>query len=65
MEERNVGGIGYYVVEGVRGPADSQLEEFAEFTMDSIDNLTKNADVGHFALKITAFIDTDALERIS
>ena len=41
MEERNVGGIGYYVVEGVRGPADSQLEEFAEFTMDSIDNLTK------------------------
>ena len=65
LEERNIGGIGCYVVEGVREPEDSQLDKFTEFTMESIKGLTEHATDGHFALKLTAFIGTCALERVS
>ena len=36
LEERNIGGIGCYVVEGIRDPKDSVLDEFTDFTMKSI-----------------------------
>lgn len=65
LEERGIGGIGCYVVEGVRDPEDSQLDKFTDFTMESIRDLTEHGNAGHFALKLTAFIGTDALERIS
>lgn len=65
LEKRNIGGIGCYVVEGIRNPLDSQLDEFTEFTMDSIKGLTEQNSEGHFALKLTAFIGSDALERIN
>ena len=33
--------------------------------MDSIKGLTEQSNEGHFALKLTAFIGSDALERIN
>ena len=65
LEERQIGGIGCYVVEGVRDPKDSELDAFTDFTMESIKHLSENGSEGHFALKLTAFIGLEALERVS
>ena len=65
LNERNIGGIGCYVVEGVRDPQDSELDKFTDFTMESIERLSEHGNAGHFALKLTAFIGLEALERIS
>jgi len=65
LEDRQIGGIGCYVVEGVRDPKDSELDAFRDFTMESIRQLSENGSEGHFALKLTAFIGLEALERVS
>ena len=65
LQEKKIGGIACYVVEGVRDPSDSQLDNFTDFTLESITALTNGDQEGHFALKLTAFIGMDALERIS
>ena len=65
LSERNIGGIGCYVVEGVSNPQDSELNNFTDFTLESIEHLSRDGNEGHFALKLTAFIGLEALERIS
>ena len=42
LQEKKIGGIACYVVEGVRDPSDSQLDNFTDFTMESIKELTKD-----------------------
>ena len=65
LESRGVGGIGCYVVEGLRKVENQKLDNFLDFSIESIDALTENTNQGHFALKLTAFISTELMEKVS
>ena len=65
LESRGVGGVGCYVVEGLRKVENQKLDNFLDFSIESIDSLTENAEQGHFALKLTAFISTELMEKVS
>lgn len=42
LEERGVGGIGCYVVEGVRNIENKVLDQFLDLSLEAVDVLTKN-----------------------
>ena len=42
LEKRNIGGIACYVVEGLRKVENSKLDEFLDFSMESVRVLTEN-----------------------
>ena len=65
LESRGIGGIGCYVVEGLRKVDNQKLDNFLDFSMESIDALTEDKEQGHFALKLTAFISTELMEKLS
>ena len=65
LEERGIGTIGCYVVEGVRKAKNETLDEFLNFSIDAIKGITEGRAVGHFALKLTAYISTDLMEKIN
>lgn len=44
LESRGVGGIGCYVVEGLRQIDNKKLDNFLDFSMESIDKLTEGKD---------------------
>ena len=65
LRERGVGTIGCYVVEGVRDAENAHLDQFLDFSIESIRSLTESNKQGHFALKLTAYISTDLMEKLS
>lgn len=65
LESRGIGGVACYVVEGLRKVENERLDNFLNFSIEAIDHLTKNGDEGHFALKLTAFISTELMEKVS
>ena len=65
LKERGVGTIGCYVVEGVRDAENANLDQFLDFSIESIKSLTESDNQGHFALKLTAYISTDLMEKLS
>jgi len=65
LEQRGIGSIACYVVEGVRQAKNETLDEFLNFSLDSIKAITEGREDGHFALKLTAYISTDLMEKIS
>ena len=62
---RGFGTIGCYVVEGVRDAENASLDQFKDFSVDSVQAITDGGKEGHFALKLTAYISTDVMERLS
>ena len=65
LEENGIGGIGCYVVEGVRDAKNSELDQFLDFTIESIKDISQSGAESHFALKLTAFISTDLMEKLN
>ena len=65
LEKRGVGSIGCYVVEGVRDARNKELDNFLDFSIRSIHEITEGRSDGHFALKLTAYISTDVMEKLS
>jgi len=65
LEKRNIGTIGCYVVEGVRDAKNQLLDDFLDFSVKSIREITEGGKEGHFALKLTAYISTDLMEKLS
>ena len=65
LEERGIGTIGCYVVEGVRDAKNKTLDEFLDFSIKSVREITEGGQEGHFALKLTAYISTDLMEKIN
>lgn len=65
LENRGIGSIGCYVVEGVRDARNKELDHFLNFSIRSIKEITQDRQDGHFALKLTAYISTDVMEKIS
>lgn len=65
LEARGTGCIGCYVVEGVRDAKNSQLDEFLDFSLQSIRDIAVSGQESHFALKLTAYISTDLMEKLN
>ena len=66
MAKRGFGTIGCYVVEGVRGAQNSSLDQFLDFSEQSVEAIAQASEQqGHFALKLTAYISTDVMEKLS
>ena len=65
LDTRGIGTIGCYVVEGVRDAKNQQLDDFLDFSVQSIKEVTEGGKEGHFALKLTAYISTDVMEKLS
>ena len=63
--KRGFGTIGCYVVEGVRDAENASLDQFLDFSVESVRAITEGGKEGHFALKLTAYISTDVMEKIS
>ena len=53
------------MVEGVREAENAKLDQFLDFSIDSIKSITEGKEEGHFALKLTAYISTDVMEKLS
>lgn len=53
------------VVEGLRQVSEHQLDQFRDFTLTSINKMTQGRTEGNLAVKLTAFISTETMERIS
>ena len=65
FSKREIGTIGCYVVEGVREAENEHLDQFYDFSVESVQAVTEGAKEGHFALKLTAYISTDVMEKVS
>ena len=64
FQEKGIGTIACYVVEGVRQVENTTLENFCKFTVRSIQQLAGDHET-HFALKLTAYISTNLMEKLS
>ena len=64
FNERKTGTIACYVVEGLRQVENKTLDSFCDFTIRSIQQMKSDTD-SHFALKLTAYIATDLMEKLS
>ena len=65
LAQRGIGSIACFVVEGVRNAENTQLDDFLRFSVEAIREITRDSTEGHFALKLTAYISTDLMERLS
>lgn len=65
LQDRQVGGIGCYVVEGLRQVDNPTLDNFLEFCIDAVKQVSYDQKQSHFALKLTAFISTELMEKLS
>jgi len=53
------------VVEGLRDVPDQTLDEFLVFSKETITQMTEGRSEAHFAVKLTAFISMEIMEKIS
>lgn len=65
LESRGIGTVGCYVVEGLRKVENSALDNFLDFSIEYVKEITTDGNEGHFALKLTAFISTELKEKLS
>jgi len=65
LETQNIGTIGMSVVEGLREVSEEKLDHFLDFTMEAINKITKGRDEGHMAVKLTAFVSMEVMEKVS
>jgi len=54
-----------YVAEGLENLSEQEADAFAEFSINSIAELSKGRTEGHYALKLTALINAQAMRRMS
>lgn len=65
-KKNGVGTVGMSVVEGLSEVTNEHLDWFKDFTMKSIDTSTNNGtEEGHLALKLTAFVSTNVMKKLS
>lgn len=65
LEAQNVGTIGMSVVEGLREVSEQKLDHFLDFTVEAIKKITKGRTEGHMAVKLTAFVSMEVMEKVS
>ncbi len=65
LKQRGIGSVGCYVVEGVRNAPNQALDEFLDFSVKSVKEITQSGEQGHFALKLTAYISSELMEKLN
>lgn len=65
LESTGVGGIAMYVTEGLENPSEQELDDFADFSKNSIRELTEGREEGHYALKLTALVSAQLMRKMS
>lgn len=53
------------VVEGLREVSEQKLDHFLDFTVEAIKKITKGRTEGHMAVKLTAFVSMEVMEKVS
>ena len=53
------------VVEGLRNVPENTLDEFLEFSEETVRQMTEGRSEAHFAVKLTAFVSMEIMEKVS
>lgn len=65
LEKRNIGSISMMVVEGLTNAEERTLDYFYTISRDTVKKMTEGYPEAHFAVKLTAFISLEVMQRIS
>jgi hypothetical protein len=65
LEKRNVGTMAGLVVEGLESPSAKVLDDFTDFSIKTIRELTEGRPEAHFAFKFTAYVDTELMRKMN
>ena len=65
LELRGVGTISMSVVEGLRNVSEKTLDEFLQFSKETVRLMTEGKSEAHFAVKLTAFVSMEIMEKLS
>lgn len=64
-EKRKIGSISMMVVEGLTNASESTLDHFYNISRDTVTKMTQGRSEAHFAVKLTAFVSLEVMQRIS
>lgn len=65
LEQLNVGVISMMVVEGLSNAEEATLDYFYEMSKDTVRVMTEGRSEAHFAVKLTAFVSLEVMQRMS
>jgi hypothetical protein len=65
LEKKNIGSISMMVVEGLTNAEESTLDYFYTISRDTVKKMTEGKPDAHFAVKLTAFVTLEVMEKIS
>ena len=65
LATRNIGSISMMVVEGLTNAEEKTLDYFYKMSMDTVKKMSEGRDEAHFAMKLTAFVSLEVMEKIS
>jgi|LauGreDrversion4_2_1035121.scaffolds.fasta_scaffold234129_2 hypothetical protein len=64
-EKRKIGSISMMVVEGLTNASESTLDHFYNISRDTVTKMTQGRSEAHFAVKLTAFVSLEVMQRVS
>lgn len=65
LEKRQIGTISMMVVEGLTNAEESTLDYFYSISKDTVKQMSEGRPDAHFAVKLTAFVSLEVMEKIS
>lgn len=65
LEKRNIGTISMMVVEGLTNAEESTLDYFYAISKDTVQQMSEGRPEAHFAVKLTAFVSLEVMEKMS
>ena len=65
FNERNIGGVGNYVVEGLDKIDAQRIDQIQAYMEKSLEDITDEGQFGHFALKLSALLSIEAMTELS
>jgi hypothetical protein len=65
LSDRNIGGIGNYVVEGLEHIDNLKIDNIEKYMVQSLLDISDEGQTGHFALKLSALLSIEAMRQLS
>jgi len=65
FNDRNIGGIGNYVVEGLDEIDNERINSIESYVCKTLNDITEDGQFGHFAIKLSALLSLDAMTELS
>jgi hypothetical protein len=65
LASRNTGSISMMVVEGLTNAEEKTLDYFYAMSMDTVRKMSEGRPEAHFAMKLTAFVSLEIMEKMS